>query len=81
MTFVNQDPRGPADVSIDLLGGDIEEATARSLSGPSVRAENTVENPQAVVPEKAEVRFEGGQLRLHLLPGSVQAVKVRLKGA
>ena len=81
LTFVNQDPKDAVDASVVLLGGDVEEAIGKSLSGPSVRAENTVENPQAVVPEKAEIRVEGGQLRLHLLPGSVQAVTVRLKGA
>ena len=80
MTLVNQHPRDAVDASVDLIGGDVEEATGKSLSGPSVRTENGVEDPEAVVPEKTEIRVEGDRLRLRLPPGSVQAVTVRLKG-
>ena len=81
LTLVNQDPKDAVDVSVNLVGGEVAEATARSLSGPSVRAENTVEAPNAVAPEKVETRVDGRRLRLHLPPGSVQAVRVRLMRA
>ena len=81
LTLVNQDPTNPVEAAVDLLGGEVETATGKSLSGPSVRAENTVENPRAVVPVNADIRVEAGRLRLHLQPGSVQAITFRLKGA
>ena len=78
VTLVNQHPTETVDAAIGLTGGDVEDATGESLAGPSVRAENTVEEPSTVVPENAAIRLEGGGLWVRLPPGSVQAVKLRL---
>ena len=80
LTMVNQSPEEALEAAVDFLGGEVERATGKSLSGPSVRAENTVENPKAVVPREAEIRVAGNWLRLELPAGSVQAVTGRLKG-
>ena len=78
--MVNQSPGEALEATVDILGGEVEQATGRSLSGPSVRAENTVEDPEAVVPREAEIRVAGNRPRLELPAGSVHAVTVRLKG-
>ena len=78
LTLVNQHPTETVDAAIGLSGGDAEDATGQSLTGPSVRAENTVEEPTSVAPRRAAVSLEERGLRVRLLPGSVQAVTLRL---
>ena len=81
LTLVNQHSTETVDAAVAFTGGDIENATARSLAGPSVRAENTVEQPSVVVPQRVAVGLEPHGLRLLLRPGSVQAVTLRLGSA
>ena len=78
LTLVNQHPSETVDAAIGLTGGDVKDATGQSLAGPSIRAENTVEEPTTVAPRNAAVSLEDRGLRVRLLPGSVQAVTLRL---
>ena len=80
LTAVNQSAGEAVEAAVDIVGGEVERVTGRLLSGPSARAENTVEDPEAVVPRLAEIRVAGNRLRLELPAGSVSAVRVRLRG-
>ena len=80
LTAVNQSAGEAVEAAVDIVGGEVERVTGRLLSGPSARAENTVEDPEAVVPRLAEIRVAGNRLRFELPAGSVSAVRVRLRG-
>ncbi len=78
ITLANQSLSDGAELRINLRGGRAASATATSLTGPNVRSQNTVQQPQTVAPKAAKVEVDGGELVAHLPAGSVQAIRVQL---
>ncbi len=78
ITLVNQSLHDDSELRIALRGGRAGSATATILTGPSVRSQNTVQEPQTVVPKPAKVEIDGGELVANLPAASVQAIRVQL---
>lgn len=78
ITVVNQHLTEPAELRIVLQGARAGAVSATSLSGPNVRAQNTVQQPATVLPKTAKVNADGVDLIAHLPPACVQAIQVRL---
>jgi alpha-N-arabinofuranosidase len=78
ITLVNQSPTNEAELRISLRGAHVASATATSLTGPNVRSQNTIQEPQTVAPKPAKVRVDGGDLIAQLPAASVQAIRVQL---
>jgi alpha-N-arabinofuranosidase len=78
ITAVNQSSGDDAEVRISLRGARANSASATTLTGPGIRSQNTVQQPQTVVPKPGKVEMDGGELVAHLPAGSVQAIRVQL---
>ena len=78
ITIVNQDPNDGADLRIDLRGAQAAAATATNLSGPSTRSENTLSQPETVVPQPSKVNVTAEGLIAQIPARSVQAISVKL---
>ena len=78
ITVANQDSREGAELRVQLRGGRAASATATTLTGPDVRSQNTIQEPQTVVPKPGQVRVVGNGLVCTLPPGSVQAIRIQL---
>jgi alpha-N-arabinofuranosidase len=78
ITVVNQDPRAGAELRIQLRGAGASSATATTLTGPTVRSQNTIQEPQTVTPKPGQVRIDGAELVAALPAGSIQAIRVQL---
>jgi len=78
ITVANQSLTDGAELRINIRGGRPASATATSLSGPNVRSQNTVAEPQTVVPKLVKVDLGGGELVARVPAGSVQAIRIQL---
>jgi alpha-N-arabinofuranosidase len=78
ISLANQNPNDGAELRISLRGARATSATASTLTGPNVRSQNTVQEPQIVSPKPGQVRIDGDDLVAILPAGSVQAVRVQL---
>lgn len=78
ISLANQNPNDGAELRISLRGARASSATATTLTGPNVRSQNTVLEPQIVAPKPGQVRIDGDDLVAILPAGSVQAVRVQL---
>lgn len=78
ITVANQDPHDGAELRIQLRGARASSATATTLSGPNVRSQNTIQEPQTVAPKAGQVRVDGEELVATLPAGSIQAIRVQL---
>jgi alpha-L-arabinofuranosidase len=78
ITVANQSLTDGAELRINIRGGRPASATATSLSGPNVRSQNTVAEPQTVVPKLVKVELGGGELVARVPAGSVQAIRIQL---
>jgi alpha-N-arabinofuranosidase len=78
ITLTNQSLREDVELRINLRGARATSAEATILTGPSVRSENTIQQPNTVSPKPAEVRANSQELIAHLPAGSVQAIRAQL---
>jgi alpha-N-arabinofuranosidase len=78
LTLANLHPSGATDVKIGLRGGRAASARATVLAAESPHAQNTVDQPQAVMPKEAPAELSGDTVRIALPPCSVAAVRLRL---
>ncbi|MGH9704607.1 MAG: alpha-N-arabinofuranosidase [Candidatus Acidiferrales bacterium] len=78
ITVVNQSLSTDSELRIDLRGARAGSASATSLSGPDVRSQNTLSQPQTVVPKPGKVELDGGELVAQVPAGSIQAIRIQL---
>lgn len=80
LTLVNQDPADDTDAVIRFRGAAPGAATATVLTGPSVRAQNTRETPDAVSPKPCEARIEDSKLLIRVPARGVVSASVKITG-
>lgn len=78
VTLVNQSPESGMDVEAKIAGASLRSARVKTLTGPSVRSENTKDAPQTVIPGESNLQLSGGVLRTTLPAHSVQAIALEL---
>ena len=78
ITLANQSLHEDVELRINLRGARAISAEATILTGPSVRSENTIQQPNTVSPKPAKVSGNGQELIAYLPAGSVQAIRAQI---
>jgi alpha-N-arabinofuranosidase len=78
ITLANQSLHEDVELRINLRGARAISAEATILTGPSVRSENTIQQPDTVSPKPAKVSGNGQELIAYLPAGSVQAIRAQI---
>jgi alpha-N-arabinofuranosidase len=78
ITAVNPSTSEPRLAEIVLRGASVRQAAIRWLSDPDIRAHNTFEHRDAVVPQSKPLSLSGGALLVEFPRASVAAVDVQL---
>jgi len=74
--ITNVDPNQPADIELNVAGGNAKSASGETLTAPKVDSVNTFEVPNTVVPKPFSAKAQAGKLTLKLEPKSVTVVSV-----
>lgn len=78
ITVVNPDVSQAREAEIDLLGGEARSGTATTLTHTDIHAHNTFDGPDAVLPQRGELKASGSSLRHTFPPASVTLLQVNL---
>ena len=76
VTLTNSLVDSPVQVAIKLAGGQVREARGRVLTHENMRAANTFEAPETVMPLALEAQASGGAVRFRLPAKSVVAIEI-----
>ena len=80
LTVVNPHVSEPMETRINLRGGEVASAAVASLAHSDIRAQNTFQDPDNVVPATTDLRLEGSTFRHTFPAASVTAFTLVLKG-